>query len=502
MPIVDNNYVAPTWNNNNPPPINAEELQAICDTLEGIPNNYFTQAQTLQSAVAQAFGLSASAVPNDVFNVLKSGISATLGPDLSQVFSKVYTMPSGSTYGSGSISGNGVVLYFYTNNSQYYYLYTNDRENFTVYQAPFYVGNSQSMGYFNGYFIICNSYGNKIAYSQDGIDWTQVVVNSSANFTAPSIFYFNDLYIIMDRNGNEYYSSNLQNWSVTTFPNTNFTVYSAATNGNIAIISNALNAYSTNYLYSEDGISWTNKSISQISSGAVYFYYWKETFYALNGDLSNAFLTSTDGENWIQQTAPASMFYGTMVSSEDKILVISSGASSTPYISEDGLNWKSLNVEGRASYNFPAYLNSKDLFLIINTGYANALISTSSDFSLWNFGGTQLKYNLLQVESGSYTGTGTNGSGNSNSITFKGKPIFGVIGGINSTSSVGNPYYVGIFFGDVNYLPIFGGSSNSMTMYRNNLTVSGNTISWYSNNSDNGQLNISNKDYYYTFFTL
>lgn len=501
MPIVDGNYVAPTWSDNNPPPINAEELQAICNTLEGIPNKYFTQVQTLQAAVAQAFGLSASAVPNDVFNILKSGVSVTLGPDSSQTFLEVYTMPSGSNYGSGSISGNGVVLYFYTNNSQYYYLYTNDGENFTVYQAPFYVGNSQSMGYFNGYFIICNSRGNKIAYSQDGIDWTQVVVNSSANFSAPTIFYFNNLYIIIS-GGNEYYSSDLQSWSTISFPNTNFTALRAATNGEIVILSNALSAYGMNYLYSEDGLNWNPKSISKITSAAVYFYYWNGVFYALNGNLGPYYLTSTDGSSWVQQSAPVSNFYGSLISSENKIILIANGSNATPYISEDGLSWEASTLEGRASYNYPAYLDNKNLFLIINTKYANALASVSSDFSLWNFGGTQLKYNLLQVESGSYTGTGTNGSGNSNTITFKGKPIFGVIGGINSTTSVGSPYYVGIFFGDVDYLPIFGGSANSMAMYRNNLTVSGNTISWYSDNSDSDQLNISNKDYYYTFFTL
>lgn len=39
MPIQSGKYVAPTWNNNAPPPVNASELQAVCDTLETCQNS-------------------------------------------------------------------------------------------------------------------------------------------------------------------------------------------------------------------------------------------------------------------------------------------------------------------------------------------------------------------------------------------------------------------------------------------------------------------------------
>lgn len=38
MPIVNNKYVAPTWVNDNPPYINASEMQAISDTLASLSN--------------------------------------------------------------------------------------------------------------------------------------------------------------------------------------------------------------------------------------------------------------------------------------------------------------------------------------------------------------------------------------------------------------------------------------------------------------------------------
>lgn len=36
MPIIDGNYISPTWNNDDPPALNASETQAITDTLEAL----------------------------------------------------------------------------------------------------------------------------------------------------------------------------------------------------------------------------------------------------------------------------------------------------------------------------------------------------------------------------------------------------------------------------------------------------------------------------------
>lgn len=36
MPIIDGNYISPTWNNDDPPALNASEMQDITDTLEAL----------------------------------------------------------------------------------------------------------------------------------------------------------------------------------------------------------------------------------------------------------------------------------------------------------------------------------------------------------------------------------------------------------------------------------------------------------------------------------
>lgn len=62
MPIVNGNYVAPTWVDNAPPAIDAEELQAICDAL----------VQT--NSLAQEAQNTANEVQSDLNNISVTGL--------------------------------------------------------------------------------------------------------------------------------------------------------------------------------------------------------------------------------------------------------------------------------------------------------------------------------------------------------------------------------------------------------------------------------------------
>ena len=79
MPIVNGQYQAPTWVNGNRPAINASELQAICNTLAGIPSNYYTQEQTLNSVVKALFGQGSDATPNAIFQILANAVLSQNG---------------------------------------------------------------------------------------------------------------------------------------------------------------------------------------------------------------------------------------------------------------------------------------------------------------------------------------------------------------------------------------------------------------------------------------
>lgn len=78
MPIVDGKYVAPTWSNNTPPAINAEELQAMSNMIVQNQDKY-TKVQSLSSTTAALYGLGNTAVPDQVLAKIAGQISAVDG---------------------------------------------------------------------------------------------------------------------------------------------------------------------------------------------------------------------------------------------------------------------------------------------------------------------------------------------------------------------------------------------------------------------------------------
>ena len=59
-----------------PPPLNSSELQAICDTIAAVPNNYYTKNEVIAAQTLQSFGLTANNFPNDAFAKLIQSINS------------------------------------------------------------------------------------------------------------------------------------------------------------------------------------------------------------------------------------------------------------------------------------------------------------------------------------------------------------------------------------------------------------------------------------------
>lgn len=95
-----------------------------------------------------------------------------------------------------------------------------------------------------------------------------------------------------------------------------------------------------------------------------------------------------------------------------------------------------------------------------------------------------------KIEVGTYTGTGTYGEENKNELTFSTLPKFGIIflAGYTMRMSVDGLY--------ASVILSAGQSSGSRVI---NVSVSGNTISWYSNDSALYQMN-NPVSYYYIFW--
>ncbi|MDR3729476.1 MAG: DUF6273 domain-containing protein [Oscillospiraceae bacterium] len=104
---------------------------------------------------------------------------------------------------------------------------------------------------------------------------------------------------------------------------------------------------------------------------------------------------------------------------------------------------------------------------------------------------TGVAANGAQVEVGSYTGTGTDGSGNQNSLTFSFPPKLLIVSG------VGSYHYLGMISPNGGFMT--SADSNSSTggyTHGINASVSGNTINWYSYIAE-FQLNLSGTSYQY-----
>lgn len=164
-------------------------------------------------------------------------------------------------------------------------------------------------------------------------------------------------------------------------------------------------------------------------------------------------------------------------------------------------NWKN----GQA----PA-LDAAALQAISDAIVANQTKNTQQDSSISSL---QTAVNgKSRVATGSYTGTGTYGSSNPNSITFPFTPKLVII--VNSPSNIGNDY--GVLLGTYNTVGMlwFTGienvainetdSTTDVLKATNKVTVSGTKFSWYRTygGTDDGysQLNRSGKTYRWIAF--
>ena len=103
-----------------------------------------------------------------------------------------------------------------------------------------------------------------------------------------------------------------------------------------------------------------------------------------------------------------------------------------------------------------------------------------------------------KIVSGSYTGTGTYGSGNKNSLTFDGTPKLLIVSSTVTSAYGGRRTYPQLIFvygesGDIASLI----TSGSEVFSSATVSGSGNTVSWYSADAAAQQLNVSGTKYNY-----
>ena len=202
--------------------------------------------------------------------------------------------------------------------------------------------------------------GENMAYSIDGIVWTQIEVPFST-VGWYDIVYGNGKFVALALNGIAAYSAGGITWKKIILPvklSDLSIVY-----GNDKFVAVGNNLYNTNKiaLYSEDGITWNQTNLP--SEGAwVDIAYGNGKFVAVNGDTVSAY--STDGITWTQITLPAKCQYITY--GNDKFVGFPYNGSTAIY-STDGINWEAAELPIAWTFNALCYGDGK----FIAVGYYN-----------------------------------------------------------------------------------------------------------------------------------
>lgn len=237
-------------------------------------------------------------------------------------------------------------------------------------------------------------------------------------------------------------------------------------------------------------------------------WYSKELDFDESGNpiLKNPNVVSVD---WNNYTA-ANVIKGYYFQSEES----SSGSSTLPYSPRDPLNDARCSIryvssgasdftQDESDYNrIRGYTSS--LSISYQTSYTEWEYVQSSDRSAYPDSGEQdgYEYEYLgvpfdnavgapKVEVGSYTGTGTYGSGNPNKLTFGFEPKIVLI--YTASFTPGNGYWNNCFLYAKGVLTAYVASTSNAVQ----ISASGNNLNWYSSNGAQYQLNTSGTEYKY-----
>ena len=220
----------------------------------------------------------------------------------------------------------------------------------------------ESIAYGNGKFVTIAS--GCIAYSEDGISWSDATFSNSGNSGFADIAYGNGKFVIISKSY-IYYSSDGINWTYK-FNSLFSNAYSTNTRicfGNDKFV--AMNNYGS--YYSEDGITWYNKDLP-ISFTPTDVIYAEGRFIAIQEGSANM-LFSEDGINWYTSLLPKLRdVISKDVTDDIKTLLEIPTASKMASI-DNAIDEISYNVENRPVNNN----------ILINSNFANPVNQRGQD---------------------------------------------------------------------------------------------------------------------------
>ena len=267
-----------------------------------------------------------------------------------------------------------------------------------------------SVTYGNGTFVAVAVLSNRVAYSNDGITWTQTTMPINASWE--SVTYGNGKFVAVTYNNNKAaYSEDGINWTQTTMPTSAY--WESVTYGNGKFVAVAFN--SDIVAYSNDGINWT-KTTMPASTSWYPVTYGNGKFVAV-ARLSNEAAYSNDGINWTQTTMPASTDWLSVTYGNGKFVAVAYNKNIAAY-SDDGINWTQTTMPTSANWlsvtygndKFVAVANSSNIAAYSNDGinWTQATLPTSAKWQSVTYGNDKFVAVVMDSIIAAYSEDGIN----------------------------------------------------------------------------------------------
>ena len=228
-----------------------------------------------------------------------------------------------------------------------------------------------SVCYGNDKFVAVST-TNTMAYSTDGISWTEGTMPSSKYWA--SVCYGKDKFVAVSTTNTMAYSTDGISWTEGTIPSIQWQSVCYGKDKYVAV-----RDYSSIMAYSTDGINWTQGTMfNQQDWRSVC--YGKDKFVAVAINTTNM-AYSTDGISWTRGTMPSSDDWYSVCYGKDKFVAVARSTNIMAY-STDGISWSEGNMPSSAPWTSVCYGKDKYVTVAYNTN----IMAYSTDGINWTQG--------------------------------------------------------------------------------------------------------------------
>ena len=242
----------------------------------------------------------------------------------------------------------------------------------------------RSVYYGNGKYVAIAT-GSTMAYSTDGISWTQGNMPSGGNW--PSVCYGKDKFVAVSGANTTSnimaYSTDGISWTQGNMPSSQR--WWSVCYGNDKYV--AVNNSSTTMAYSTDGISWTEGNMPSSSQWWTSVCYGNGKFVAMVSLSSNIMAYSTDGISWTQGNMPSSQQWSSVCYGNGKYVAVAQSTNIMAY-STDGISWTQGTMSSGGYWYSVCYGNGK--YVAVATG-------STMVYSINTYSYPSLCYNEIEV---------------------------------------------------------------------------------------------------------